>query len=349
MSISDPQHVNVYNPGISAPFTFGNNLARPTSIASPINQIRGIAANGSTGAGIPRHVTALSAAISNASKGATSTVSVSFRRDPSDLNFGGVNVYVKGYQGNNSFVKIAGGSDSPVTVTLNNTGEAVSFATQATGNSGSAPLSTAPTTGAKLPKSALGGFGTTTVTTITNTGSSSVTALSGFIGPGWEPVKAVFGLGTQANGSLGVAANTVYVWKFDLLGSVLISTIVCRSTYTGTSHNAVFGIYDVNKNKVLDSGAIAFASSGLKSTSITPVTLQPGTYFFAQSVDNTAITAYSLNLVSYDWADMLNLAVVPFVSTAANTMSGTVLPSTLGALTADSTSGLQPGFVLMTT
>jgi hypothetical protein len=133
---------------------------RSGEVGSQVNQIRGVSANKSTGPGIPKHVKSVTAAMSNAAKGSTSTVAVTFRRDPSDKNFSGVGVFVKGYQGNQSLVQIGGGSDSPITVLLNNTGEAVTLVVQAQGNSGAAPITTAPSTAIRLPKSTSGGFGT---------------------------------------------------------------------------------------------------------------------------------------------------------------------------------------------
>lgn len=130
-----------------------------------INQIRGIAQAGAIGAGIPQHVTNISVSIANASAGTTSTVTVTFRRDPSDKNFSGVSVFAKGYQGNQTPLQVASSTDSPVSFILNNTGEALSLIVQATGNAGAAPFGTAPTAGVNLPKSTAGGVGTTTTTT----------------------------------------------------------------------------------------------------------------------------------------------------------------------------------------
>lgn len=151
------------NPGISSSFDFRNRLAQ-TGGQNNVNQIRGINRQGSTGSGIPKHVTNVSTSIANASTGSTSTITVIFSRDPSDANFSGVTVFVKGYQGNPAPVQIASGTDSPITFIVNNTGEALSLIVQAFGNGGTAPLGTAPTVGISLPKSTGGGTGTTTVT-----------------------------------------------------------------------------------------------------------------------------------------------------------------------------------------
>ena len=164
MSLSDPRAVNPSNPGVAKGTSFGDAKVPDTRTASPINQIRGIAGKGSTGAGIPKHVTGVACTVSQASSGATSKVTVTFTRDPGDSSLSKVNVHLVGYQSNNSAVQIASGSDSPITFVINNTGERVRVIAQAQGNSGAAPLETAPSTGIQLPLSDGGGYGTQTTT-----------------------------------------------------------------------------------------------------------------------------------------------------------------------------------------
>src|SRR5258705_7323531 len=124
-----------------------------------INQIRGVSVAGTTGVGIPKQVTNVSASVSNASTGNTCIVKVTYRRDATDKYFSGVQVFVRNYNGNAANVALASGSDSPITFVLNNTGENVEITVQATANSGAAPLDSSPTAGVKLPKSTSGGFG----------------------------------------------------------------------------------------------------------------------------------------------------------------------------------------------
>lgn len=168
-----------------------------------VSQIRGINIAGSTGSGIPKHVTDVSTSMANAQTGSTSTVTVTFRRDPADKTFGGVTVYVKGYQGNQTPVQIAQSSDSPLSFVLNNTGEAVSVIVQAGGNGGAAPLSTAPSSGVKLPKSSVGGYGTSTST-------SGVTLKTNGVNNGSQTVlnqKAGTNITYSDDGAGGITAN----------------------------------------------------------------------------------------------------------------------------------------------
>ena len=153
-------HVDI-NPGTLRAFPVVSNLTAVKS-QNGLNQIRGIAGPKSTGAGVPRHVTNLSAVVKVASSGQTSTVSVCFHQDPTDSNFAGVNLFVKGYQGNQNPVQVVSSTSSPATFVVNNTGENVAVIAQAYGNSGSAPFAGAPTTSVNLGTSTTGGWGVNT-------------------------------------------------------------------------------------------------------------------------------------------------------------------------------------------
>lgn len=123
------------------------------------NQLRGQQPVTGVGSGIPLHVLSARASVSPASSGTTSVISVVYSRNPNDKNFQRAHIYIKGYNGTQAPVLIVSSSDSPATFILNNTGESISVIVQAVGNGGAANLATAPTTGVKLPKSSLAGFG----------------------------------------------------------------------------------------------------------------------------------------------------------------------------------------------
>lgn len=161
MGLSTPKNPPMLSEVVAAPVSTGavfNALIPGTQV----NQIHGIAPNNSSGAGIPKQVSNVQVSIANAQTGATCTIAVLFQRDPSDKSFSGVNIWVKGYQGNAQLVQVASGASSPAKFVLNNTGETVSFTIQAFGNGGNAPISQAPTSSGTLPKSTTGGFGTGT-------------------------------------------------------------------------------------------------------------------------------------------------------------------------------------------
>jgi hypothetical protein len=162
---NDPQYIDP-NPGVSRSLVLNTTLNDAAS-RNGINQLRGLDSKGSLGSGIPKHVTNVGASVAQASTGSTSTVRVTFHRDPSDKNYSAAGVWVKGYQGNNNPVQVAQSYESPATFVLNNTGEPVSILVQSVGNGGQAPLSSAPTTGITLPKSSVSGYGTGTTVSYT--------------------------------------------------------------------------------------------------------------------------------------------------------------------------------------
>lgn len=173
-----------------------------------VNQIRGNNVAGTTGAGIPKQVTNVAATVARASAGTTSTVTVTFHRDPTDKSFSGATIFVKGYQGNQTPTQIASGSDSPVQFILNNTGEAVSIIVQAFGNSGAAALPSCPTTGVQLPKSSAGGVGTTTKTSSPATsGSASAGQLAKFANPATTVTGADLTGDATTSGSVAVTVK----------------------------------------------------------------------------------------------------------------------------------------------
>jgi hypothetical protein len=96
----------------------------------------------------PQHVTSVTAILKKTSDVSTKAT-VTFQRAPHDYLYVDSSVYVSGYQGNPQPVKIASGQ-SPISFSLNNTGESLAFTVQANGPTGPAPLSSAPTTTGKL-------------------------------------------------------------------------------------------------------------------------------------------------------------------------------------------------------
>jgi hypothetical protein len=93
MSTSKPQNPNPGNPGAVRLTRLGTLLP----VGNQVSQIRGGAVAGSTSGGIPNHVTEVSARVSAASSGNTSTVTVTFHRDPSDPNFSQAKILIRGY------------------------------------------------------------------------------------------------------------------------------------------------------------------------------------------------------------------------------------------------------------
>lgn len=157
--------------------TPSNNTLSPVDkvqVQYPSRQIRGIAPSGALGVGIPRHVSNVRAAAST--NGQTTLISVTFSRDPSDPNFDHVQVLAKGLNGSNNYTVVTSGKDSPLSFTLPNSSQQAVVVVQAIGNSGAAPLATAPSTSIKVAAGAFGGSGT-----LTPVAPTSITQLTGVV------------------------------------------------------------------------------------------------------------------------------------------------------------------------
>lgn len=103
--------------------------------------------------GTPLHVTNLQASKIRTSDIATNVV-VTFLRNPNDTLHVQTNILVSGYKGNPQPAQVASGQ-SPVRFSLENTGESVVIHAQAQGQTGVAPLQSAPTTTLKLVQTPL--------------------------------------------------------------------------------------------------------------------------------------------------------------------------------------------------
>lgn len=187
------------------------------------------------------------------------------------------------------------------------------------------------------------------IAALASSGGNDFTTAGGafFIGPGLNGTMDSI---PNANNTLTFVANTVYVTQFVLQSAYTIRKVSFTYGAVGVNNtgiNWVVGIYDSTGAKVLDSGAFAGVNGGTyngvnpaSNTLGTPVNLTAGVYYLAWAtsgipsgqssakasviagaagVDSTAIIGANLNVTR--------------IGTAANVMSGSVLPSTLGALT----------------
>lgn len=171
----------------------------------------------------------------------------------------------------------------------------------------------------------------------TNTGPTfSTPGQGGFIGPGY-PLDSLI---TYQMSQITVSStlNQLTVWQFQTYANFTISKITARVvTGTGGAHFNV-GIYDATGNKLIDSGLLDASTSGTTVTTTlgTPVTLPPGTYYYAHSSDNGGIfvLGFTPNSPVVATTGLINLNATR-VAQAANLTSAGTMPLTLGALTAD--------------
>ncbi len=151
-----------------------------------------------------------------------------------------------------------------------------------------------------------------------------------FIGVGIYAPASLTGTGTIVS-----ANDEVQVFQFVLPFRVVVRNIVTSVvTQAGAGKKYGVGLYDVDKNLVLETGAIAGDGGTVKNkTSITAVTLEPGVYYHAQTTDDAA----TLKMLGYSFSaapqDVLNEQTEKRWAKATNTASAGVLPATLGDLT----------------
>jgi hypothetical protein len=344
------------NPGTSRTLVTQTTV-NDSSARNAINQLRGTDPKGSLGSAIPKQVTNVGAAISNGQVGTTSTVRVTFHRDPSDKNYSAASIWVKGYQGNSTPVQVAQSYESPATFVLNNTGEPVSILVQSTGNGGQAPLSSAPTTGITLPKSTTGGYSTQTITTynVSNPPPAPATATADYmLGPG------ILNLGqAQASASVTLSGisptlRVVSVCRFFLPAAIsgftkLDGSFSCN---LGPGSHFAVGFYDTSGNKLWDSGALAVPNVVNTSISFTvpSLSLAIGTYYYAWTADDNGNTATWVDIglrtllfnASTTNGNVVNQGTVRAGTAANAATAGPALPSTLGAISVPGSSFVIP-------
>lgn len=344
MSLSQPINPPTINPGISKPVSSGAQLGTLSNLTQ-VNQLHGLSPNNAIGSGIPKQVSNVQVSIANAQTGATCTITVLFRRDSSDKAFSGVNIWVKGYQGNGQLVQVSSGTESPTKFVLNNTGETVSFTIQAFGNGGNAPITQAPTSSGVLPKSTTGGFGSSTTNyysvnnppPTTSAVSFGTAGQGGFWGPGITSHPHSFVSDVSGSSAIVTTNNEVRVRQFILETAWTIRNVTSQaSSGAAAARTWNIGIYDASKNLLLDSGAFDGSILTVQTKTPAAVILPPGTYYYAQTCSTSALQLWALGngaqLVTLD--NMFN-AAAPRVAIAANPCVAGVLPATLGVLTAE--------------
>jgi hypothetical protein len=187
------------------------------------------------------------------------------------------------------------------------------------------------------------------VTSLSGSAQASFSTVGGggFWGPGLcENAHEWMGEVTAA--TISANSNEVRVRQFILQSSFTIghiTTILSNGSFSGTTFN--FGIYSASGNLLLDSGPLNgdYTEDGLVQTlSITSVTLSPGTYYYAQTASESGIQPTGLvGNSSISVIDAIANATTSRFAVAANAASGGALPSTLGALTAETSNWAGTG------
>lgn len=283
---------------------------------------------------VPQHVQSVQATLQRTSDISTKAT-ITFKRNPSDPLFVETRVYVAGYKGNPQPVQVGSGQ-SPVSFSLENTGEPVTVTVQSSGNLGQAPISTAPSTTFQLAKTNLA---TTPTAGGNGTGSSSATL--GLTNPFWCLLwdGSNYSFSNSGNGTFGTGtANQVKFTMIRVAYSIKLTTMVTRINVTSVGGVAACGIYDLSGNKLgsWDNFSVATGATVIVAkTGGGSITLAPGIYIAACACSDTSAAA-SLGGCQ---AGGSNEGIEPWNSngtkrtgTAANAMSAGVMPATLGAL-----------------
>lgn len=138
-------------------------------------------------------------------------------------------------------------------------------------------------------------------------------------------------------GTWGVAAgnvNKTFGMPIMLPYRLNIAQFIVDVTTLSAGNNVGVGLYDSSGNKVVISGAISTTTTGVKTSAVTSVQVNPGYYFYCW---NSTSATPRLNGVigqtsqTFVWQMMANMTQKYF--TAANNSAAGVLPNTLGALT----------------
>ena len=138
-------------------------------------------------------------------------------------------------------------------------------------------------------------------------------------------------------GSTGPLVNTIdklRVFSFVLPFRAVVGNIATEvTTGGGPGKKYGVGLYDTNKNLILETGALDANTTQVNSTSITSVTLEPGHYYLAQTSDSTSTATRIIADPGANKA-LINVDVAQ-IGVAANSAGAPgVLPATLGTITA---------------
>jgi hypothetical protein len=166
----------------------------------------------------------------------------------------------------------------------------------------------------------------------------------------WSTVPIGLSPGTVGtNQAISAVANRVYAVQIVIPFVLKVTKISVAVGATNPNAVADFGFYDINGNLLTNTGGLNCnaASTVFTATIGSPVTLQPGVYYFAWCGNFT-----SGGFNSWTLASILNGALFQASSPAmmvhgSNAATSGVLPPTLGTLTADNFTAAVP-FAIVT-
>jgi hypothetical protein len=132
-------------------------------------------------------------------------------------------------------------------------------------------------------------------------------------------------------------ANQVKVYRFYLEQNITVNKLIFSLSSIGSGTRAcAVAIYTGDGNtKKIDSGAITPTVTGNQTVTVASVALTAGYYYLAWTASGTTAPIFNAITGSIAGENLLNAGTVHF-GTAANSASTSVMPSTLGTITAAS-------------
>lgn len=153
---------------------------------------------------------------------------------------------------------------------------------------------------------------------------------------------------TAFNAAFIVNGNDVDVWQFTSPITMTIGHISINiNTGVASSHSG-FGIYSADgTTKLVDTGAVNTAGTGIVTTSITPVTIHANTvYWFAQTATGSGVKLLLMNGAaqgtSFNYVYFISTSQAARAGVAGNVSSAGALPSSLGTITAATNTNIGP-------
>jgi hypothetical protein len=162
-----------------------------------------------------------------------------------------------------------------------------------------------------------------------------LSGISGFFG-GFNAPSIISGFTCNVLTSTSWPANQAAAYAFYVGEPITITKISINVSTLSAGSTASAGIYSTSGTKLVDSGVFNCASIGLKTNTISSVTLQQGWYYFVWT-NSSASTGFSYfaDYSQTTLASLMNANGTRFATGTAT--SGGVLNSTLGTLTPTST------------
>ena len=154
------------------------------------------------------------------------------------------------------------------------------------------------------------------------------------------PFGTAFQLFSATGTTPTVSGGVVRCGMFDVAKTFTFTHATVNVVATSNGNNEFLAIYSADKNTLIrQMNVVLTASTGIYTFAVTSTTLTPGSYWLAFSADNSTSTLRGTPAASATPLNILNGSTGgagPYLGfSTSNTESGGVMPSSLGAITAN--------------